>query len=292
MTSEVGLKWPRGVALVRGDSEQSDEWRFRGTIHETFSHSTGEYDDGGVLPGATIFCRDVASGRSYNVDSHSKFMADAALLRKRLQDDPNCGRSCFYLAQSYRDAGEPELAVKYYLKRIDIGGPWAEEIYMAKVYASTMMWNLGDPKEDIQELLLDAHETFPTRVEALYWLSRLARDKNKPFQAYMFSKRGAELEAPDTGLFFEMAIHEYLIYDELSLVSQQIGRREDCLNAALKMAKGVLKYEKEIGPVRFHRERMLGNTRWYLKKYTACGDEVDEWGFEQMIRALEQAVVT
>ena len=47
-----------------------------------------------------------------------------------LIEHPNNDRYTFYLANSYRDSGQPEKAIQTYIKRTSLGG-WFEEIWQS-----------------------------------------------------------------------------------------------------------------------------------------------------------------
>ena len=71
-----------------------------------------------------LFIHDIGDGGSKT----DKFERDIALLKKGLEAEPNNDRYTFYLANSYRDAGQPHNAIEAYKKRIEIGG-WKEEVW-------------------------------------------------------------------------------------------------------------------------------------------------------------------
>jgi hypothetical protein len=57
-----------------------------------------------------------------------KFERDARLLEEDLVRDPGNARSVFYLAQSYRDAGDLTRARDTYRQRVGLGG-WEEDVW-------------------------------------------------------------------------------------------------------------------------------------------------------------------
>ena len=83
---------------------------------------------GGVKNLPEVWYKDHASG-SNRVD---KFERDIRLLTEALKEEPDNVRYWFYLAQSYRDAGQTKKAADAYAKRAEMGG-WDEEAWTARL---------------------------------------------------------------------------------------------------------------------------------------------------------------
>ena len=86
-----------------------------------------------------VWYKDHASG-SNRVD---KFERDIRLLDEALEKEPDNRRYWFYLAQSYRDAGQTAKAAEIYAKRAEMGG-WDEEAWYARLQEARCLRNLGD----------------------------------------------------------------------------------------------------------------------------------------------------
>ena len=86
-------------------------WRYVGVLHEVIicdqAHSTARLE-GLTTKGLFDGARNTNPQRS---------QADAALLEAALQNEPNNARYVFYLAQSYRDAGELPRSIEAYERR-------------------------------------------------------------------------------------------------------------------------------------------------------------------------------
>jgi len=104
--------------------------------------------------------------------SREKIERDLMLLKQAHEDDPNDRRTCFYLAQSYRDLGMVDEAIHYYKKRAQMGG-WAEEVYWARYQAGCLLAEHVSFQQGAHHLLA-AWESRPTRVEALRALANSA----------------------------------------------------------------------------------------------------------------------
>jgi len=97
-------------------------------------------------------------------------------------------RTVFYLAQSYRDADDYDLAIRYYRQRTDMGG-WREEIFVSLYQIARIMMLRGDPWPLCLEAYLAAHAHTSKRVEPLYEIGmEYASQENWPL-ASLFLER-------------------------------------------------------------------------------------------------------
>ncbi|MCX7557856.1 family 2 glycosyl transferase, partial [Xanthomonadaceae bacterium JHOS43] len=103
----------------------------------------------------------------------------ALVLEAALAVDPGNRRYVFYLAQSYRDAGEREAAFVQYERRAAMGG-WDEEIWYSLYQTALLAESLGrSPGEVIQHYLV-AFEYRPHRCgEVLGQLARWCRESRR-----------------------------------------------------------------------------------------------------------------
>jgi len=69
-------------------------------------------------------------GGGHRSQDKDKYRKDAAILEDALRMEPKNARYAFYLAQSWRDAGELEKAISCYKRRARMGG-WAEEVFVS-----------------------------------------------------------------------------------------------------------------------------------------------------------------
>src|SRR5690606_23280649 len=92
--------------------------------------------------------------KSHGLTREQKYLRDAELLEEDLRQHPDNARSQFYLAQSYRDAGQLEKALAAYAKRAGMQG-WAEERFMAQLEVGRLSVRLGKAEEVLVRELLD-----------------------------------------------------------------------------------------------------------------------------------------
>jgi tetratricopeptide (TPR) repeat protein len=105
-----------------------------------------------------------------------KFERDARLLEEDLVRDPGNARSVFYLAQSYRDAGDLTRARDTYRQRVGLGG-WEEEVWYSLHEIGRLNERLGASVAEIRSAYLDAYQHRPGRAEPLYQLARFHRER-------------------------------------------------------------------------------------------------------------------
>src|SRR5579872_6232447 len=97
-----------------------------------------------------------------------KFHKNIKLLKEGIKKEPNNVRYAFYLAESYRDAGQKGKALEWYQKRINMGG-WDEEIFWSKLQIAQILKDLGLSNAIVIESLKDAHHFRPHRTEPIYY---------------------------------------------------------------------------------------------------------------------------
>ncbi len=144
-----------------------------------------------------------------------KFQRDIDLLLADLRDHPSNERSWFYLAQSYRDNGQPAQAAQAYRRRIEMGG-WAEEVWQAKVNYATCLKDLGDEGGYVTGLL-DAYNYRPLRAEALYDLARHFREKGNNYASLAFSRPGMGIPRTTDALFVSDYVYDTGLKEEFSI---------------------------------------------------------------------------
>ena len=100
-------------------------WKWVGVTHEYLGCDKA-YSSDTLTSVKYVSCDGGASSKD-----PLKFLRNVKLLKEGLEQEPNNERYVFYLAESYRDAGEGQ-ALEWYQKRIDMGG-WAEEVFWSKL---------------------------------------------------------------------------------------------------------------------------------------------------------------
>lgn len=127
------------------------------------------------------------------------FSRDARLLENFLRENPKNERAAFYLAQSYRDAGDLKKALEAYLLRAGMGG-WCEEVYISLTEAAKCGERLFLAFGKVSQLYYNAYRYRPERGEAQYHLMRymnLKVPQNPPKEDILFIEPSAYLTKGD-----------------------------------------------------------------------------------------------
>ncbi|MGW3323397.1 glycosyltransferase [Streptomyces virginiae] len=223
-------------------------WRYVGVLHE-YLHCEGAYSSG-ALEGANILI--VGGGaRGREGSEREKYLRDARILEQGLLEEPGNTRYAFYLAQSWRDAGEAAKSLAAYDLRAGMGG-FAEEAYCARLYAARLAARLDQPQAEVMDRYLRAHESRPTRAEALGDLARLCRAGSRWPLAYMFARQAVRIPRPDDTLFVEVDWYEWRALDELAVAAYWTGAYAESLECSERLLEeGKLPEDQ--------RARVLGN---------------------------------
>lgn len=235
------------------------KWNWRGPVHnyidliERKGETTHEYVDGDEM---WIHVNYHEGSKSHDVSSKEKYMRDAKVLEEEVKKDPTDSRSQFYLAQSYYDAEEWQLAYAAYDKRTKMGG-WNEEIFYSKFKMGVCAIRMAKTHGEIVELLLDAYEYRPSRIEPLFQLTKYCEYKKFYHQGYMFGKMAMELPISKDLLFVDQNVYKYALADHYSLCAYYSGHYEESKDILLKLLKS-----KQY-PERFE-ERYKSNLRYAL----------------------------
>jgi len=199
-------------------------FRYVGVVHEFLDLSIN--GSRGLIDGfENIPIQDSNRNKGEN-----KFLQDIVLLEDALSKEPDgswlSSRYMFYLAQSYRDSGNPEKALEKYLKRAEMGY-WNEEIYVSLFNAGNIMKDFDYPAEKIIQTYMRANELIPHRAEALYGVVYYCRLKALHQQGYIIGKHAINIKMPTDSLFVESWIYNYGLLDEFSIVSFWSGNYKE-----------------------------------------------------------------
>ncbi|MFG2883386.1 glycosyltransferase [Streptomyces sp. NPDC048297] len=206
-------------------------WRYVGVLHEYLECDT-RFDRVPFEGGRIV---TVGGGGRLKDGQRQKYLRDAAILKDGLVKEPDNARYVFYLAQSWRDAGEPAKALASYDRRATMGG-FAQEVFCSKLYAARLALQLKRRMPEVMSRFLEAHEYRPTRVEALGELARICRMNGQRWPlAYMFARRAVEIPQPDDILFVEKGWYDWRVLDELAVSAYWVGAYKESLECAERL---------------------------------------------------------
>lgn len=123
----------------------SKKFTWVGVVHESISFDSS-YSIGNIKNAKIHVNTD---GNSWSEGREKKYLKHAELFLKEVQhtDNPN-PRDVFYLAQSYKDAKEYELAVEWYRKRVSMKEGFYEERYYSQFMIGFCYQNMNKPNNE------------------------------------------------------------------------------------------------------------------------------------------------
>lgn len=219
--------WRAAMVATRRD------WRYVGVLHE-YLETDGSYSSD-RLDGLRIRIHH-DGGRGKSLSTEEKYARDACTLEQALTSEPDNRRYAFYLAQSYRDAGQPRKALAAYERRAAMGG-WDEEVWYARYQVARLSDQLRLPPERIVHRYLEAYQARPTRAEPLVGLARHYRESRQFALAHLFASRAISLKVPGDSLFVDIADYQWRAIDEFAVASYWIGDFRGCAKACEQLLK-------------------------------------------------------
>lgn len=208
------------------------DWKWVGVLHEGILSPNAKTTE--VLSTIKKIGSLKQGARSLDPKKYEK---DAALLEKALQDDPSNSRYVFYLAESYVNGGNYEMALKNYQKRTGMGG-WEEEIFWSLYCIGQIQEILKMPLQTVIQSYNKAYFFRPTRMEPLYRLTLLYLDQQNYLQAYLVAKEALAIPLPNDALFVEKRKYDYLmryIFSECAFRVGKMNEAKEALEAVLKI---------------------------------------------------------
>ncbi|MGW6263179.1 tetratricopeptide repeat-containing glycosyltransferase [Streptomyces sp. NPDC055085] len=208
-------------------------WRYVGVLHE-YLECDRRYRRK-AIKGFNIRIRG-GGARNNGYGDREKYLKDAEVLVEGLRQEPENRRYMFYLAQSWRDAGEPEKSLESYDRRAGMGG-WGEEVFCSNLYAARLSEKLGHDSAVVMDRYLRAYESRPTRAEAPGELARLSRQSGNWQMAYAFAGTAFGIRHSEDVLFIERGWYTWRALDEFSIAAYWTGRYDQSLELCKRLLR-------------------------------------------------------
>lgn len=248
---EVQLKFLRYYlpSFIKADLN----WHWHDPVHEYIDAKDAKV--GAIIPNIKyIYNHDGA--RSKDPEVHKK---DIQILKECLENDPRNERCLMYLAQTYRSAGEDFEALKYYQKRVDLGG-CPEEVFWAMLQIAHIQNDLNYDRTIVKESYNNAHNFRPSRPEPIYNLAHMAKVEGDYQKGYEIAQLGLNLPPSNDISYFESASYDGIIY-EFASCAFKLGKYKECLKACDKMIKKNAIPDELVLPIKKLRDSTLKKIR-------------------------------
>lgn len=263
LQADEGFTWPELTAdaydiTVRYGStsyarvqllKSSLPWTWHGRVHP-YLEATGSTAPV-LMPGVCTI--PYPEGASWA--DPDKYKKHVALLEQDVREHPDNARFRYYLAQSYRDAGDPATARHHYLFRAGMTTGWAEETWSAQYRAAQMAEKLGVDSDILVCEYLEAWRARPRRAEPLHAIARHLNWRGEYAAALMFARQAAVLPMPEDRLFVEADVYQWRALDELTLAAIHAGHSAEAQSAFYELMT------RKPGPPASEMPRLLQNAK-------------------------------
>ncbi|MFD5631297.1 hypothetical protein [Streptomyces sp. NPDC127072] len=147
-------------------------------------------------------------------------------------------------------------------------GGWEEEVFCAHLYAARLAAGLDRPVAEVVDRYLRAHESRPSRAEALGDLARFCRDNGPRWPlAHLFARAAARIPYLSDILFVEFDWYDWRALDELAVAAYWTGEYEESRACCERLLDGGKLPEAQ-------RERVARNLQFALRR-PGTGELVD-----------------
>ncbi len=201
-------------------------WKWVGVTHEYLSCDTP------FTTAVIAHVKYISGDGGASTYDPEKFLKNVRLLTEGLKQEPDNSRYMFYLAESYRDAGEIGKALETYQKRVEMGN-WEEEVFWSKLQIGLMLHRMGIPLNVVAEAYKEAHAYRPHRAEPIYYLSEIYNQQGNHAEAYAWLKEYYAIPKPEErdSLFNIAWMDEYGLNFQLSICSYYLGHYQESIEA-------------------------------------------------------------
>jgi len=241
-TQESDVLSYSNVRLVKGDRYFS----YKGPTHEYISADFPE-------PKILIIDKDILFFKDHQTGSNrkDKFQKDVEILTRALNEYPDNQRYCFYLAQSYRDLGQTDNAIKYYEKVLQMNG-FIQEKYCACLYLGRL-YKEKDTKTSIY-YFLKAVEFDQKRIESIVELTDLLNSLKQYHLSNMFYEMNKDYDKNiDNILFKEIELYKNRLEFNYSVSCYYTGKKD----IGKKMLKNILESKETSYIIKEQSEKNL-----------------------------------
>jgi len=218
-------------------------WRYVGVVHEYACCDAPEIEQ------LAIGLRTLVHHDGARARDPLTYRRDAILLETALLSEPDNARYVFYLAQSYRDSGDFELAVRNYKRRVEMGG-WSEEIWFSLFQIASLRERMGYTWGVVMEDYLTAFQFEPARAEPLFRIGVHYQRTGDFHLARLFFSRAMQVPYPSRDrLFIQKDVYDYQLSLEYAASSSSAGEHREAITTCNRILRSGLLPPKHIDRV-------------------------------------------
>lgn len=223
--------YPRKLFLR---NDRGIPWRFQGWVHEYATADEIDVTEDYLKGDYYIESRRLGS-RS---NSNDKYKRDALILEEYLEQHPNSERDVFYCAQSWKDYGEWEKALKYYTKRSTMGKWWEEE-YISLFRIAEIKTNQKKPWVEIEKAYIVCAEFNKKfnfignvmRAEPYIRIASYYLEEKDYEMTYKWSKLACDIPYPENAsLFIYAGDYHKTRWEYLAISAYYLGKFQESAN--------------------------------------------------------------
>lgn len=251
-----------GITYYRNQLVRSAlPWRYEGVLHE---YITCDLPHRQARLSSLKIQIVVEGARS---SDPLKYRRDALVLEEALLQEPENARHMFYLAQSYRDASEPELAIDRYRRRVAMEG-FPEEVWYARFQIAALKEQTCAPWPEVLHAYLEAYAARPHRAEPLYRIGMAYQQQKEFALARLFLGQAMQILYPSQDvLFVEGDMYSYLLPLEYAVACYWLGLHSEAIQVTDRLLT-----DKSLSIER--REHLLRNRGFSVEALHAAGQQV------------------
>jgi glycosyltransferase involved in cell wall biosynthesis len=220
----------------------SKHWVYKGVLHEYPEILGEESNNIGMIQESTYIISRREGNRS---EDPAKYFKDALVLEEELKKDPENTRYSYYYAQSLKDSGQVEKAIKAFKDRIalnSLGKGWKEEAYVSYSHLVKLTSDLNEKVE----LAYKSIDINPLRLEAIYHALNASRNQSYFNQKlYALGLVVKNRRCRENFLFCEPDIYLWKFNDEMGIIGYYTGHYQEALEFSSEAYKHCPPDQKE-----------------------------------------------
>lgn len=198
------------------------------------------------------------------INSKSQFLI--GLLEKETEDHPERSRPYFYIAQSYKDMKNWVEALDWYTLSLE-KTRWAEEIFYCKYMNGFCLEMIIGEANAVFDKYMETWRYRPQRLEPLYRMIVILRNKEEYYYAAMLSYIAATLPKTYDILFIEKDVYDWRLLDEFSVCASYCKWNEQLFRDGMNACQAILGGD-QLGEYTLptdDKERIQKNLKFYFE---------------------------